>query len=187
MTPFCCNRSRFLLPPAIEFATTGSSKKTPWGVVCHGWLQLRRGRVRRGRQSSDACEVGVAVVAPRRPGCSISRGHRPSVAGEMGWSPRRAMASFERGEGRRGAATRGRAGGEGGGRDGEGVGRRGQKKRAARAPASCARCARSDARKRETGPIFPPVRRPQPLVQMAISLCGSQRIILYIQATLYLH
>ena len=75
MTPFCCNRSRFLLPPAIEFATTGSSKKTPWGVVCHGWLQLRRGRVRRGRQSSDACEVGVAVVAPRRPGCSISRGH----------------------------------------------------------------------------------------------------------------
>ena len=32
MTPFCCNRSRFLLPPAIEFATTSFSKKIAVGV-----------------------------------------------------------------------------------------------------------------------------------------------------------
>ena len=53
---FCCNSSRFLLPPAIEFATTGSNKKITVGCSLPWLGRLERCKVWRGAAGADSRE-----------------------------------------------------------------------------------------------------------------------------------
>ena len=102
MTPFCCNSSRFLLPPAIEFATTGSNKKSPWGVVCHGGGGSSAARSGEGRPGRIPGRGRGADSGKRQRGSSPARGGRRRTRSGEGRPHANDI--------RRGAAARGRQG-----------------------------------------------------------------------------
>ena len=103
MTPFCCNSSRFLLPPAIEFATTGSNKKSPWGVVCHGWGGSSAARSGEGRPGRIPGRGRGADSGKRQRGSSPARGGRRRTRSGEGRPHADDKALFSGGGGRRSA------------------------------------------------------------------------------------
>ena len=181
MTLFCCNSSRFLLPPAIEFATTGSNKKSPCGVVCHGWGGSSAARSGEGRPGRIPGRGRGADSGKRQRGSSPARGGRRRTRSGEG----RPHAN----EIRRGAAARERYPVRGGRtrttrRSSLAAAVEGARwspgRRVVPAGAGALLYVRC-ARKRETGRIVPPVPRPQtfPIIKgFSGEDCGSRVLVL---------